>query len=114
MRRSRASPIKSADFVGTQIEKKETVMQRTLLTVICFALFGCSKSPEPDSASTMPPATKTTSEAALSTETDAGTDGLYTVDSYDATRDASADFATTISRAQTEQKRIILEIGGDW
>lgn len=39
---------------------------------------------------------------------------LYTVDQYDASRDVEADLATTVARATAENKRILLEIGGDW
>ena len=39
---------------------------------------------------------------------------FYTVGHYDKQQDPAADLAATIERATAEQKRIILQIGGDW
>ena len=33
---------------------------------------------------------------------------------YDPQRDPAADLESTVARAQTEGKRILLEVGGDW
>ena len=39
---------------------------------------------------------------------------FYTVDHYDAARDAAQDLAQTIDRAQAEHKHILVQVGGDW
>ena len=39
---------------------------------------------------------------------------LYTVAEYDPDRDPAEDLHTTIRRAQAENRRILLELGGDW
>jgi thiol:disulfide interchange protein len=39
---------------------------------------------------------------------------LYVVSVYDAKRDPAADLKLAISKAQAENKRILLDIGGDW
>jgi hypothetical protein len=41
-------------------------------------------------------------------------DPIYTVAEYAPERDASEDLKTTVARATSEGKRIILEIGGQW
>ena len=39
---------------------------------------------------------------------------FYTVAAYDVDRDPDADLSMTISKAQQQQKRILLQVGGDW
>lgn len=39
---------------------------------------------------------------------------LYSVAQYDPARDAAADLAVTLVRADAENKRVILEVGGEW
>lgn len=39
---------------------------------------------------------------------------FYTVDHYDKSRDPASDLAATIQRATAENKRILLQVGGDW
>ena len=39
---------------------------------------------------------------------------FYTVNHYDENRDPFTDLAATIKRADSEGKRILLQIGGDW
>ena len=39
---------------------------------------------------------------------------FYTVDHYDAARDAAQDLAQTIDRAKAEHKHILVQVGGDW
>jgi thiol:disulfide interchange protein len=39
---------------------------------------------------------------------------LYSVEAYDPGRDPSVDLAATLVRAGEENKRVILEIGGEW
>lgn len=39
---------------------------------------------------------------------------IYTVDEYDPSRDVDADLRETVKRAKDGNKRIILEIGGNW
>ena len=40
--------------------------------------------------------------------------GFYTVDQYGDDRNADDDLAATMTRATTEKKRIILQVGGEW
>ena len=42
------------------------------------------------------------------------TDGIYLVDDYDPERDAAADLQAAISAAEAANKRILLEVGGQW
>jgi thiol:disulfide interchange protein len=39
---------------------------------------------------------------------------FYTVDHYDSARNPADDLSATITRAQTEKKNILLQVGGDW
>lgn len=39
---------------------------------------------------------------------------FYTVAAYDVNRDPAADLIMTISKAKQENKRILLQVGGDW
>ncbi|MEX2113806.1 MAG: thioredoxin family protein [Pirellulales bacterium] len=39
---------------------------------------------------------------------------FYTVDHYDGARNTADDLAATVERAQAENKRILLQVGGDW
>ena len=39
---------------------------------------------------------------------------FYTVSTYDKSADPTIDLAKTIERAKAENKRIILQVGGDW
>lgn len=39
---------------------------------------------------------------------------FYTVGSYDENRDPAADLAATIQRATAENKRILIQVGGEW
>jgi len=39
---------------------------------------------------------------------------VYSVDKYDPTRNATADLDQTISQARQSNKRILLEVGGNW
>ena len=39
---------------------------------------------------------------------------FYTVAAYDVDRDPAADLVKTVARAKLEQKRILLQVGGDW
>lgn len=41
-------------------------------------------------------------------------DGIYFVANYDPKRDGSADLESAISTAGKLNKRILLEVGGDW
>ena len=42
------------------------------------------------------------------------TNQFYAVDEYDPSRDVDADLRETVERAKGGNKRIILEIGGNW
>ena len=39
---------------------------------------------------------------------------FYSVGHYDEKRDPATDLADTLKRAETEQKRVLLQVGGDW
>jgi thiol:disulfide interchange protein len=39
---------------------------------------------------------------------------FYTVDHYDESRDPEADLVKTIDRASKENKRVMIQVGGDW
>jgi hypothetical protein len=39
---------------------------------------------------------------------------FYSVSQYDETRDPGLDLRLTVTRAQREKKRILLQVGGDW
>jgi thiol:disulfide interchange protein len=47
-------------------------------------------------------------------QTEEGHASFYTVAEYDEARDPAVDLEATIERAQTEGKRILLEVGGVW
>jgi len=44
----------------------------------------------------------------------AGADSIYVVGVYDPARDPSSDLAAAIERASAEQKRILIQVGGEW
>ncbi len=55
--------------------------------------------------------------AAKSEEADVAitaTPSFYTVDHYGATRDPAKDLVETLARANAENKRVLLQVGGDW
>lgn len=41
-------------------------------------------------------------------------ESLYVVSVYDAKRDPAADLKLAITKAQAENKRVLLDVGGDW
>ena len=43
-----------------------------------------------------------------------GPQAVYTVELYDPARDPAADLAATVRTAQAANKRIVLQVGGDW
>lgn len=53
-------------------------------------------------------------EQAVDDATNQSDGDFYTVSSYDESRDPSDDLAATVARAKAEEKRVILQIGGDW
>ena len=85
--------------------------------LLAAALTACSSGTS-DAAGPETPPTETPSTDAPPAEdaapNDAETAGVYTVDAYDPARNPSADLEATVARAGEEQKRILLEIGGDW
>ena len=78
------------------------------LLMACFAsvMVGCISRSEVASIDVEAP------DATVEASASAG--GLYTVDDYDPSRDANADLNMTIEQAKAGNKRIILEIGGQW
>jgi thioredoxin-related protein len=67
----------------------------TLTTFVAVAVSGCSRAPDEKSQVN-------------------ASNTFYTVDHYDENRDATADLAMTIDRAKRENKRILIQVGGDW
>ena len=47
-------------------------------------------------------------------QNESGADSIYIVGVYDLARDPSNDLVTAIERATEEQKRILIQVGGDW
>lgn len=54
------------------------------------------------------------SGAAVYAQPQAAPSSLYVTSSYDVRRDPAADLRVAVERATRENKRILLEIGGDW
>jgi hypothetical protein len=83
-----------------------------LLTVfVITVIVGCARSTDVasiDGASTDVAGEPSTAAPAT------GTGRFYAVDDYDPQRDAKADLLMTIEQAKASNKRIILEIGGQW
>lgn len=76
-----------------------------LLGFVAILVVGCTRNAEVASTdvaheSPMPPV-KSTNQ-------------FYAVDEYDPSRDVDADLRETVERAKGGNKRIILEIGGNW
>lgn len=73
-------------------------------------IVGCSRpaADRPDRAV----ATKTSGASAA--ETGAPRFAFYTVDHYDPKRIADDDLAMTLKRAKQENKRVLVQVGGDW
>lgn len=78
--------------------------------------------PKPVPATNTPPATNTapanhntevTPPPAAST-TESETASFFTVGNYDVASDPVKNLTATIARAQTENKRILLHVGGEW
>lgn len=89
--------------------------------ICCAMTVGCYPSMTEDAPSTAEPSspaanrqsvTRTPPPAASPAETTHA--DFYTVSSYDKSRDPAADLAETITRAGAEDKRVILQVGGDW
>lgn len=96
--------------------------KRHLLTVLVIAVCGCCDDApvnEEVTVSNDPPAVQgpTESESTESEPTKLDVelvDGIYLVDHYDAKRDAKADLASAIEAGQSMNRRILLEVGGNW
>ncbi len=87
------------------------------LAICCLAIWlGCSRPAadltEPAVTNFASP-TDTAVNAAAASENKAVAD-FYTVAHYDESRDPAVDLADAIKRAESEGKRIILQVGGDW
>ena len=84
-------------------------MKRFRLAYLCFAfsVFGCSPAPTPD-------ASNASNTEQRQIQAAAEPKSIYTVAKYDTARDPADDLATTVSRASSENKHIILVVGGDW
>jgi thioredoxin-related protein len=76
--------------------------------LVSVTLLGCDQAPS------APPA----EDSANQTRSDAGkaeeVASFYSIGHYDEKQDPAADLAQTIQRAQQENKRILLQIGGEW
>jgi len=102
-------------------------MRRVLIFQLAL-LVGCSQTTTPDTtipASAIPAsrlselaAGEDSSDESSSSEGSPTTEmvvvnGFYSVDTYDGSRDPTADLAGTVKLAASK-KRILLEVGGDW
>lgn len=85
------------------------MLQRLGLAVVTMAVIvGCNSAPP---SSDTP---SSDSDSAASGSGDDSGSGYYTIADYDPEADAAADLAETVTRAESESKRIILISGGDW
>lgn len=84
--------------------------------MICCALhMGCSTdSFETATTKVEPSLTTTGNQPEEESNPDTTQGSFYTVSTYDESLDPNIDFAKTISRAESENKRVILQVGGDW
>jgi hypothetical protein len=81
------------------------------LTFVAAVIVGCTRST--DVASIDVASTDVAAEPSTAAPV-ARTSGIYSVDEYDPERDVDADLLKTIAQAKAHNKRIILEIGGQW
>jgi len=71
--------------------------------VLCLSLLGLTGCPGPSDT-----------DAVDNIEIVLPKPGFYTVDHYDALRDPAADLAKAVEQAARENKRIFVQVGGDW
>lgn len=91
----------------TNATKAESMRTYSLfLTLLTTVLVGCDRSKDTASNSVA----AETSTVAPVTEVS----GFYSVDDYDPARDANADLLATVEQATADNKRIIIEVGGQW
>jgi thiol:disulfide interchange protein len=72
---------------------------------MAVGMLGCNRSDAPSGPAKAPP------EIA---ETSVADPEFYSVAHYDPQRDAAADLKSTMERAQSEGKHILLQVGGNW
>jgi thioredoxin-related protein len=82
-----------------------------LFLVLTMSIVGCSQEHAETSSDARSGDALGTESTANDSEDQAG---FYTVGHYDKTGDPDADLAATIKRAGSEEKRILLQVGGDW
>jgi len=89
---------------------------RPVLAMICCAMtLGCSSASTETATSTVEPSLPTTEKhPSAASSTDSSHADFYTVSTYDKSLDPTDDLARTIARAEAENKRVILQVGGDW
>lgn len=94
-----------------------------LVMVGLAVTIGCGKSSEETTVSTDESASESEAEATPANESAEPeiTDTLaeehpdfYVVATYDKSADPSEDLSRTLTRAKAEEKRVILQVGGDW
>ena len=84
-----------------------------LATICCLLPIGCGPSSVEPATATVEP-TSTEDPPAVESTTDTAHGSFYTVSTYNESVDPNVDFTKTISRAGAENKRVILQVGGDW
>lgn len=95
---------------------------KKLTTLLLGSLLftGCGEPASVETVATTEPANQPTDQPDNSEPADDTspsvelTDGIYLVDDYDPERDAAADLNAAISAAEQLNKRILLEVGGQW
>jgi thiol:disulfide interchange protein len=87
-----------------------------LVCGLIAACCGCSQTesnPKSGSQDT-PTVSVETNAATIEASQPAAKPDFYTVDHYDVTRNPADDLTTTIERAKSEKKNILIQVGGDW
>lgn len=78
-------------------------------------IVGCVPASTDTATSTIAPSLPTAkNHPSTASLTDSAHADFYTVSTYDESRDPADDLARTIARAEAENKRVILQVGGDW
>lgn len=92
--------------------------QFLMVILFVFCLMGCSDSasapPVREEAELSPQPVATATAVAVEELTNATDLPLYFVGEYSETRNPHADLKEAIKEAQRSERRILLEIGGDW
>ena len=83
------------------------------LIATCCSCSQTESNPRPGSQDT-PKVSVETSATEIEASQPTAKPDFYTVDHYDVTRNPADDLTTTIERAKSEKKNILIHVGGDW